>query len=675
MAKPTFMESFFEPFRRTKPAPMDRMGGSGTAVYGGYIQSDEKSPSLQGREKFVTFSNILVNTSIAAASTRYYLGLLSKAGWKCEPNEAGGADAERYAELCEEMLYDMETPWHRIVRRAAMFKLYGFSIQEWTAKRREDGLIGMLDVEARPQFTIERWDLDTAGKVQGVMQRSPQSMAEMYLPRAKLVYFVDDALTDSPDGVGLLRHVADAARALKRYEQLEGFGFETDLRGIPIGRAPFARLHAMVKAGHLTEAERIQIETPLKEFVGNHLRNPQQGILLDSMTYASQDDAATPSSTPQWNMDILKGGATSQAECASSIERLNREVARVFGTEGLLLGSDGKGSLALSRDKSNVFATLVDGTLSDLAEVFERDLLKPIFLLNGWDWKLRPTLKPDAISYRDIEQITGALKDMAAAGAMLAPDDPAINEVRDMLGLTKADLEQLGQIAADERAAAQALVDAKLNGSTPPPEDDVSKYSAAQPRVESGARGGEWTSGGSPGAGSAPSSGDADALAATLDGIDNSASIPAQAMNQLKHDPDAKLIAEKGSSQSTKGATYVAGKEGQCHWNTAKLFKEGKIDAVVIGYARTPKGVNPPNWHQHTWGMKNGKIVETTASNKGNLHYFGVKLGKADSGKFADWAIANPPGGGVVRYGKADVVGLSLPERGDWRNFTPETED
>ena len=61
--------------------------------------------------------------------------------------------------------------WARIVRRAAMYRFYGFSIQEWTAKRRPDGLLTLADVAPRSQMTIERWDMLTDGSIQGVVQR------------------------------------------------------------------------------------------------------------------------------------------------------------------------------------------------------------------------------------------------------------------------------------------------------------------------------------------------------------------------------------------------------------------------------------------------------------------------------------------------------------------------
>jgi hypothetical protein len=124
---------------------------------------------------------------------------------------------------------------------------------------------------------------------------------------------------------------------------------------------------------------------------------------------------------------------------------------------------------------------------------------------------------------------------------------------------------------------------------------------------------------------------------------------------QISKDPDAERIAAKGKLSKVKGRGGNAAKmgepqlgtDGQCHWNTGKLYEEGKIDSVVIGFAKGSQG-----WHQHTWGMKKGKIIETTASNlRDNEHYFGLELSPVESTAFSLWVKGNPPGQGVgVRF-------------------------
>lgn len=422
----------------TSPKPTDNVGAPGFTNYDGFIHEKEKNQQLIGSQKYIIYSNNLSNVSIVGAGVRYFLNLIAKAQWNVDPVDDSDA-AQEAAEFVKEVMAMTHTPWTRVVRRAAMYKFYGFNVQEWTAVRMPNGNFGLLDIEPRPQFTIERWDTDDQGNVRGVVQRSPQTQKEIYLPIEKLVYAVDDSLTDSPEGIGIFRHLVDPIDRLKRYEQLEGFGFETDLRGIPVAKAPLSELTQLVRNGEITKQQRDSILKPVRDFVKNHIKSPKLGMLLDSTTYRERGGTQSPTNIPQWSIDLLKSSSSSQPEIAKAIERITHEIARLIGVEHLLLGSDGRGTQALSRDKSQNFYLIIDSTLTELEETFNRDIIGRLWDINGFDPKLKPTFNTEAVQFREVEQITGALSDLARAGAPLSPDDPAINEIRDLLGLSHVD--------------------------------------------------------------------------------------------------------------------------------------------------------------------------------------------------------------------------------------------
>ena len=428
--------SFLSRFRARRVEPTGTLGVPGTAIHGGYISQRERSPDLASPDsRYRTYADILSNTSIVAAGVRYYLSLIGGAGWSFAPSEA---DTDGYyADIAETMLTrDPTTPWPRVVRRAAMYRFYGFSVAEWTARRRDDGWLTFADIAPRSQATIERWDVNSTGAVLGAIQTSPQTGRDIYLPREKLLYLVDDSLNDSPEGLGLFRHLVDPARRLQRYEQLEGFGFETDLRGIPVARMPLSELAKLEDRGELSEAQRRELESPFRRFIAEHVRDPKLGLLLDSATYRGEAEAASVSSIYQYDVKLLNGGASAFAENAAAIERLNREMARILGVEQLLLGS-GAGSRALSEDKTHQFYLMIDSALTEIRYAVSRDLLGALWRLNGWDAALMPEVHTEAVRFTDIERIAATLRDMATAGAELAPDDPAIGEVRDLMGLSR----------------------------------------------------------------------------------------------------------------------------------------------------------------------------------------------------------------------------------------------
>ena len=420
---------------RGKKNLQDNLGVHGTAIYSGYVQYNEKSSILGSREeRYRAYSEMLANSSIVAAGTRLFLNIISKAKWTFAPSEFDVDN--KYSSLAESAItLAPATPWPRIVRRAAMYRFYGFSVQEWTVKH-QDGNITFADIAPRAQLTIDRWDVDTDGTVRGLVQTSPQDNRQIYIPRAKCLYIVDDSLNDSPEGLGLFRHLVAASKRLKRYEQLEGVGFETDLRGIPIGRGPFMEMHALVASGTITTAQRLDLEAPLRAFIDNHIKSERLGILLDSSTYKTQDESENPSSQKQWDIDILKGSSTSFAENAAAIERINREMARVLGVEQLLLGSGGTGSFALSKDKTSTFLAIVDSALVEIAESIESDLLVVLWNLNGWPVEMMPTVRASTSAQSSVEQITAALRDLAASGVMIDETDPIINDLRSMMGVS-----------------------------------------------------------------------------------------------------------------------------------------------------------------------------------------------------------------------------------------------
>lgn len=420
--------------RQTRVNPTETIGSPATAIYGGYVVENEQEAALSDREKYRTFANALANTAIVSAGVRYTLNLIADAEWSFVP-AADHPQGQEFADRAKKMITeDPKTPWPRIVRRTAMFRYYGFSIQEWTARRDDDGALTFDDIAPRGQQSIERWDVNTDGSVNGVVQRNPQNQLENYLPRGKIVYAVDDSLNDSPQGLGLFRHIVEPVRRLNRYEQLEGFGFETDLRGVPIGRAPYAELNARVQAGEITAEEARRAVAPLETFIKKHIKRPDLGLLLDSQVFQTTDDAQRPSSQQKFGIDLLDGSQNSLPEIAQAIMRVNREIARIMGVEAILLGDNSSGSLALARDKSSQLSLIINATLRELAETYQRDLLDTLWVLNGWPDDAKPKMSVESVEYRTVEEISAAIRDLANAGALIEPDDPIINFVRGLIG-------------------------------------------------------------------------------------------------------------------------------------------------------------------------------------------------------------------------------------------------
>jgi hypothetical protein len=426
------------------PQPPDRPnGGDGVVAYSGYLASPESNPKLVGPNKWRSYANA-VNMAIVATGVRYGCDLLAGTKWSATPNELGGADAVAAAQLVERGLIkaSMDDPWSNVVRKASLYKLYGFSLHEWTIRRQFDGTIAFAEIAHRPQHTIDRWNKPSEQTPWDAVGQLTPAGNSYVIPRNRLFYCRDNLLSEAPDGVGLLRHVVQLVDQLVTLEGIEGFAFETDLRGVPIGRAPFGDLHRAPEIQGKSEAEIASFvhdrTNTIRSFLQNLVKSPDklQYLYLDSATFKG-DDPNVISSIQKWAVELLKGDAKGLAELDGAIRRKQIEIARVLGIEFAMLGGGDTGSWALSADKTSLFATRLQTTLTELAAFATRDLAAPLVALNGYDpVTCTPTLVAQPISTEAVKDTCQALQALAAAA--LLPGDPAIDVIRERLHLPPA---------------------------------------------------------------------------------------------------------------------------------------------------------------------------------------------------------------------------------------------
>lgn len=414
---------------------LTRFGGNNdnNNTYGGYAQSREQSADLNGARKHTTYANYIANVHIVALGVRYILDILGGTNWKFKPSEAD--TDSRYADAVKSILTGMQTPWGDHLQKMGMYKFVGASVHEWIAIRRPDGLIGFQNIEHRPMSSISRWDIDDSG-IRGVFQRLRNTGSEVLIPREKLVYIVDSSISDSPEGVGLLRHVAEPARQLQRLEQLEGYGYEMDVNGVPKLWIPYAKLNKAVADKLMKKEDAEAIIKNLESFQERHIKNPSLGISLESAPYSSMDASSSPSGMRMFDLEILSSQNSSAGPINIAIERKCREIARVIGVEALLLGTGGSAQASVSKDKVSQLQQTVMRMNTKIAWSVDNDLIRRIGQLNGWDEKFLPTSNPDPVSLRDINEIVDAVT--ALAGAPFKDGDTAENEIRSMLGISPA---------------------------------------------------------------------------------------------------------------------------------------------------------------------------------------------------------------------------------------------
>jgi hypothetical protein len=449
----------------TPSLPEKARGSDGVIAYGGYLMSGEKDSKLIGQQKWITYANAM-NAAIVATGVRYFGNLLAGTEWHVEPNPAGGAAADRGVEIVEQGLIgaEMSKPWSSVVRKAAMYRLYGFSLHAAAVRRRADGMIVFSDLAHRPQWSIEQWlRPDEQSAWESVRQRT-MSGEFFPIPLSECLYCVDDTLTDSPEGVGLLRHVIQLVNRLDRYQVLEWLAYEGDMAGIPIGRAPLELLKdAAGTSDAVAQAATVAAATnTLKGVIENRIKTPEalQYLLLDSATYvAAQTGQISP--IQKWGLDILKGNTNGLPQINEVIKRLQFEIARVLGIEFALVGAEG-GSYAMHEDKTSMFATSLSVTLAEMGNFATNQLARRLVALNGLDPDVAtPKLCAEPISTDKVEATAKSLYLLQLA--KLHPLDPAGAVIRERLRLPPIDPATLPALikAWEEQASKPAAAPAQ----------------------------------------------------------------------------------------------------------------------------------------------------------------------------------------------------------------------
>lgn len=90
------------------------------------------------------------------------------------------------------------------------------------------------------------------------------------------------------------------------------------------------------------------------------------------------------------------------------------------------------------------------------------------------------------------------------------------------------------------------------------------------------------------------------------------------------------VLARFGRYFPTKGRIRKRMQLNRCHENAEKLFFNHEVDSLAVGLALHTDGL----WRMHSWGVKDGKIVETTQP---FISYYGVSLLDPD---LMEWASA-----------------------------------
>jgi hypothetical protein len=339
----------------------------------------------------------------------------------------------------------MTQSWDDTLSAILTFLVYGFSFHEIVYKYRRgytndastrskynDGRIGWRKLPIRSQLTVQRWDFDSNGGIQGMYQMDPSASSKglVFIPIEKAMLFRTTTKMNNPQGRSILRNAFVSWYYKRRIQEIEAIGIERDLAGMPVAYVPPQML-----SNNATQDERNALEA-IKQIVRNIKRDEQEGIVFP-LAYDPDTKLLA------YDLKLLSTGGRRQFDTNEIVNRYDQRIAMTVLADFMLLGHEGVGTQALSVSKIELFLTSLNAYLSNIAETFNNHGIPRLMRMNGVSEELSPTLTYTPPKNVDIDAIGRYVTQLSQAGATLFPDDDLENYLRGLAGLPQGQAEEV----------------------------------------------------------------------------------------------------------------------------------------------------------------------------------------------------------------------------------------
>lgn len=425
---------------------LGEVGYTGARLFKG-VSVEELKVELNHPNCFRTYKEMSYHPAINAPLSLYN-AMVSKAKFRIKPIKDSSESEKQEALRVEEMLYDMDISLEDVVTDVMSMAVHGFSVVEKVYRKRlkstgslyDDGLIAPKKLAFRSQESIERFIFDDSGnEVLGVRQnltfttdpygRFNNRPTTINLPRSKVMIFNVGRNKSTPYGTSPLRDVYVPWKYLTAIEELEAAGVAKDLQGLPVLNIP---------AEYMTEdasPEQKQIFEQFKNILRNLQTNTQSGIILPSTV-----DPDTK--TKLFELDLLSTQGGKKNYDTDKVKEYYRAMIFIgLSADILLMGNTSTGSFALGNIKNTLTASTVEQYLKQIVKVFNDDLIRQIYELNGWNPARRCSLDIEAFQDVNLEEYSKAVQRMASVG-MLPVTHDVVNKGLTALGIDNIDEEE-----------------------------------------------------------------------------------------------------------------------------------------------------------------------------------------------------------------------------------------
>jgi len=418
---------------KTVPVPIDNeLGSTGLRRAMGYI-TEEYLPELAGRQGLEVYRRMQSDPVVGGLLYGIEC-LIRQVSWKVEAVDESPAASEAQA-FVESLADDMSHSWSDMMGEVATMLPYGFAPMEIVLKQRRgpteadpryrsqhtDNRYGVRKIALRAQHTIDAWEFDQQGEVQGFHQyRYYEAAPPVFVPIDRVLLFRTKAVSGNPQGHSILRSAYAPWWRRTRLEEIEAIGIERDLAGLPVYMCPAEQMDDKTPEGAKRHQDALRLVSSVK-------RNAQEGIVIPS----NRDEKGNLF----YEFKLLNSGGTRAINIDGSIQRYDARILMSCLADFMMLGQGKAGSWALSTDKTELFSIALNVFLQSIADTLNRGLLPKLWALNGMDPAVMPRWVPGEIEPPDLTALGSFVSSLTTAGATLFPDDRLEDHLRAQAGL------------------------------------------------------------------------------------------------------------------------------------------------------------------------------------------------------------------------------------------------
>ena len=474
-------------------APMKEIGIS----YSNFDRSGrgdaEFVPTLRGRRGVDTYRQMAENDATISSVLFAVEMSIRNVTWRIDPNKEHETNDKDLEFIRTALFEDMDHSFSDYIAEALSFLTFGWCVHEKVYKLRNgpnlnnpmhnsvfnDGRIGLRKISLRSQSSLHRWIFeDKNGEIRGIEQFT-QPKGIVSIPIEKCIYFRTTGLEGAPEGRSMLRGAYRSWYYLRHLEQIESIAIERELNGLPVVYVPSELLKL---AADGDEAAATTVEK-YEEAVRDVKLNTQGSLVLPSDVFTDQDGKLTGNRKVMFELVASRGSRN--IDTNQVISRYQANIMRTVLADFILLGSTKgtTGSYALGTDRSQLFSDALGGWVDIMTESLQRMLIQPLWEINGLPIEQIPQIAHGAISRESIESLGMYVKDLAAAGMPLFPDEELEAHLRKKAELPAAsdELTAIRDAQMEPEAGQKELLEMKIQSDEKKEKMKPAQQSAKKP--------------------------------------------------------------------------------------------------------------------------------------------------------------------------------------------------